>query len=350
MTGPRPRAPRGLTLLEILVVTSIMAVLMGISIGFISKLNRVVGLKAEAARVDAVLRQARNTASTDESETVVRIDPERNRIGALRWRTVGLWHFEDDRSTGFGTDAQPVRAQLTEEPTGGRFGRCFVFDKGSVVHLGNLHTYNLPLGQSFEAWVFPFDADPMVVARKGRGLSLGIEDGFFYARMKSVGEATSAERNLPVPPGRWSHVRMTFDSRSLRVYVNGALGGVYPPEKKKKKGGKKKDGGEERPGPVRRLSYEPDRDAEFLLGSERGGFRGKIDEVRLAVITDEDTQELAAAVRIDTEKTTDLEIRFAPSGRLDPAFHDKPVTIVVAARSDPDKTETVSVSLSGVVE
>jgi competence protein ComGC len=338
---------RGITLLEIIIVTSIMAVLMGISIGFISKLNRVIGLKAEAARVNAVLRQARNTATTDETETVVRLDPLRNRIHVLRWRTVGQWHFEDDVSQGFGNDASPNGARLTEDSNGGRFGRCFIFEKGATVNCGNISTFNLRLGLSFEAYVFPFDGEHMIVIQKGKGFICTIEGGYFCAKLRNVGQASSGQRKLPVPMGRWSNVRMTFDSQNLKVYVNGALGGVFPPVKKKKKKKKKKDG---EPEPVKVYEFSPDEEADLIIGGARGRFRGKIDEVRFAGITNEDAQELAASVEILADQTTDLEIHFTPSGRLDSTFHDKPVTIVLAARAEKTKKEIITVTLTGMVE
>ncbi len=334
---------RGLTLVEILIVTSIMAVLMGISVGFISKLNRVVGLKAEIARVDAVLRKARNTASTDETSAVVLIAPDRNSIAAMVVKTVGQWHFEDEITTGFGTNASVSGPKLTS-PSGGKIGRCFSFDKGGTINCGNPSSFNLPLGLTFEAWVFPADSNPCVIAQKGKGFKCGLDGGNFYARLRDVGEASSAQRRLSVPPGRWSHVRLDFDGFRLRVYVNGALGGSYPREREDRKKGAKPAA------PEKAFRFTPDEDSDLLIGGEKGQFRGRIDEVRMAGISGEEIEYLSEAVQFIAEETSDLEIHFDASGKLDPAWHEKPAVIVLASRAEKTKKETITLGMTGVVE
>ncbi len=344
MTAMRVRPGFGITLIEILIVTSIMAVLMGISIGFISKLNRVVGLKAEAARLDAVLRKARNTASSDETEAVVRIDADRNSVTAFVVRTVGLWHFEDNVTTGFGNNASVSGPKLSS-PSGGKIGRCFVFQKGDTINCGNLHTFNLPLGLSFEAWVFPADGNPGVICQKGRGFKCGIEGGFFYARLRDVGEAATSERRLHVPPGMWSHVRLDFDGTRLRVFVNGALGGSFPRDSGASKS-QKADRSQEQ----KTFKFTPDDESDLLIGGEKGQFRGKIDEVRISGITDEDAEFLSETVQFSIEESTSMEIHFDQSGKLDPEYHEKPVTLVIVSRAEKSKKESITLGMTGVIE
>jgi hypothetical protein len=140
---------------------------------------------------------------------------------------------------------------------------------------------------------------------------------------------------------------MDFNTRRFSVFVNGALAGTYPKEQDPRE---KKRRGRQKSRSPKKLKFTPDEGSDLVIAGDRGSFRGKIDEVRIGSISNDDQEELAPAVRILSTDDEPIEVHFDASGKLHPAIHQKPVTIVLAARSEEDKQESITVNLMGVVE
>src|SRR5262249_17971527 len=103
-SAARRRAARadGFTLIEMLLVLSIMGVLMGISIGAFRPSGPAQAL-ARNAVVDA-LRMARQFAQQENATAFVRVEGatgETPTVTAVGKKTVGTWHLEGDDLEGF---------------------------------------------------------------------------------------------------------------------------------------------------------------------------------------------------------------------------------------------------------
>lgn len=84
----------GITLVEILVVITIIAIVFAIGLGMFSS-GRVVGIKAAKKEIISLVQYARQKARRDHSNTFVIFDIESRKYGCHTKKTLGLWHFEE---------------------------------------------------------------------------------------------------------------------------------------------------------------------------------------------------------------------------------------------------------------
>jgi prepilin-type N-terminal cleavage/methylation domain-containing protein len=345
------------TLIEILVVCSLLAIIMGLGAAFLGSLNRVMAVQAEKGRIDALVRQAHNSASLEHARAWVILDPDANTVQVKAMTVVGLWHFEDEDLTGYpqSQDISLGSAQLSNPAiVSGKIGRCLVFDgKGSGADLGTNHLFESKYGITVEAWVFPEAEATSTLFALGRGFKLTLSGEFLEGNILGVGgvdnswgaKKSHSKKNqltVPVPERRWSHIALSFDGNRVELRVNGALAGAYPPiEKKKKKSKKSRQTTEEEA-----LHFQADPDSHLIVGRN---FKGMIDEVRVSAVVHTEVHSLDANVAIDPKKTTHLVVHFAPGGWLDEWFHAENVRIVLTSRTDPNKGELLEISRLGTI-
>ena len=347
------------TLVEILVVCSILAIIMGLGAAFLGSLNRVMAVQAEKGRLDALVRRAHNSASLEHARAWIILDPDRNSVEVKAMTVVGLWHFEDEDLTGFpqGQDISLGSARLSNpEIRSGKIGRCLVFDgKGSGADMGTNHLFESRYGIAVEAWVFPEAETTSTLFTLGKGLKLTLSGEYLEGNVLGVGSVDNSwgakksrskknQLTVPVPIRRWSHIALSFDGHHVELRVNGALAGVYPPYERKKK--KKKSKSRSRTPEGDELRFQPDPDSHLFIGRS---FEGMIDEVRVSAVVYTEVQTLDANVAIDRKRTTDLVVHFAPGGWLDEAFHAETVRIVLGSRTDPTKVEILEISRLGTI-
>ena len=137
---------------------------------------------------------------------------------------VGAWGFDERRgrrvrdASGTGNAGRISGAVRTR----GRFGGGLSFDgRNDWVTVGDDASLDLTRAMTLEAWVRPAarGARSVLVKERGNRLSYGL-----YGR-PSAHVFTNAERALRgsrLRLGRWSHLAMTWNGRTLRVYVNGS--------------------------------------------------------------------------------------------------------------------------------
>ena len=146
------RAPEaGFTLIELIVVISIIAALMGIGVAGYMAMGR--GLSAEAclSSMEDTLRTARNFAIRSGSAGRVDIDTDARTMRAVGFKVVGLWHMEGPEGA-FGLDLDIEEA----EDVKGKIGRGVLFQgKGSYAYCGDVGDIHRQEGVYVEAWVFP---------------------------------------------------------------------------------------------------------------------------------------------------------------------------------------------------
>ncbi|MHC4599550.1 MAG: LamG-like jellyroll fold domain-containing protein [Planctomycetota bacterium] len=347
------------TLVEILVVCSLLAIIMGLGAAFLGSLNRVMAVQAEKGRLDALVRQAHNSASLEHARAWVILDPNRNTVEVKAMTVVGLWHFEDEDLTGFPQD-QDVSlgsARLSNpEIVSGKIGRCLVFDgKGSGADLGTNHLFESKYGIAVEAWVFPEEDATATLFSLGKGLKLTLSGEFLEGSVLGVGSVDNSwstkksrskknQLTVPVPIRRWSQIAISFDGHRVELRVNGALAGEYPPRDTKKK--KKKSKSRSKTPVEDALLFQPDPDSHLIIGRN---FQGMIDEVRVSAVVHTKVQTLDANVAIDPKRSTDLVVHFAPGGWLDEAFHTETVRIVLTSKTDQNKVEVLEISRLGTI-
>ncbi|MHC5077599.1 MAG: prepilin-type N-terminal cleavage/methylation domain-containing protein [Planctomycetota bacterium] len=355
-TSPlRFASSRGFTLVEILVVCGLLAIVMGLGAAFLGSVNRVVAVQAERGRVDALLRQAHNSAALEFAKAWVTLDPDSNRVTVKSMNVVGQWHFEDNDLTGYHPDDQTPalgNARLSNPDLGetGKIGRCLCFDKrGNGANFGTHHLFDSLNGIALEAWIFPERDSSSTIFRKGKGLKLVLAGNYLEGMIRGVGTVDNAwtgrskgekkRLTVPVPVGRWSKIFLSFDGLKLELRVNGALAGQFPPPPKRSKRRSRKSAPQEG-----KYTYKADEGADLIVGQ---GFIGRIDELRILAVVYAKVETLDGNVQIDPKRTTNLSIHFAPGGWLDKNYHQGPVTVTLMTKNDPGKFEVINIGGMG---
>jgi prepilin-type N-terminal cleavage/methylation domain-containing protein len=332
----RRRAWRGFTLLEMLIVISVLAVVMGLGVGLIARLR--VADRAALGVVANTIRSARNWAVAREASAIVRIDPGAGTIQALGFTVFGTWHFEElplagafgqqgevhggeliadgfqGRALDFG--ASPANSGLSIavqhdsafEPARGFALACAVRlageAGGELLALGDSAGLAIADGGALEAWLAPEILQDDGTPRRG-------------------GRVTCTSGPGLIPPGRWTRVEAQYDRRALRLYVEGLE--VARAEEDAR---------------VWRL--------EGPLDVSPGGtpFPGAVDALVVSIVTGEDVRELPKGVAFAAD--TPREIVFEPGGRLDRGVHAEPVRLALTLGDG--SVERLLVNLHGTVE
>lgn len=113
----------------------------------------------------------------------------------------------------------------------GRFGKALSFDGiDDWVTIADAESLDLTSGLTLEAWVYPTAAaDGTVIAKESPG-------GLAYALYSydnaplpvaylNIGSYWTATGTTALPLGTWSHMTVTYDGTTLRLFINGSLVG-----------------------------------------------------------------------------------------------------------------------------
>lgn len=330
MTHPgRLSADRsGFTLLELLVVVSVISVLMGLGVGYLSKSGG--GLAEAQAAIGAQLRTAALTARTRGLPTEVRIEPGkvggRGRVAARVQEPLLTLHFEPEEKTlnpGFAPQVFGL-----DEPKGrfghGRKGLATQKEPLAMVPLP-LPAADLRLGFALRMEVLLHERQQAVLARIGTYLELGL-DGSGRPRASMVqrgdegrgGAIVTLAAREPLPLLRWVTVELTHDGRSLTCLVDGAE------VARADAGGRLMQGGEDR------LDLSPG-DAPL---------NGVLDEVQLFAFVEAEPLDLPAELEVEQP----VIVAFGRDGE---PIAPPPIALRVVREN---RTETLRVKRGGVLE
>lgn len=320
----RAACAAGFTLIEMLLVLSIMGILMGISISAFRH-----SIPAQALARNAVLdalRQARLYSMQENATAFVRLEAapgETPTVSAIGKRTVGTWHLEGEDLDGFPQSAQGEG--FTEEANGAVGKAVRLAASGaSFLDFGSSPSFDSPFGAACELFL-QFDAprnEPILA--KGKAFVLkGESDGSLKLTVRvhdqdEHGDPRDTFRTVDsgrpvVVPGRFQKVAASFDGMSLRLTIDDVVAAETLL--------------------VKPLPFAFDRDAPLLLGSYEQSAALAVDELKWAIY-DGKSQELR-----DIELRDPLSIvRFGPDGSLDPNFHQGPAELLLrGANHDPDQ-------------
>ncbi len=331
-----PRA--GLTLLELLIVMSLLALVLGVGAGSLANLDP--GRRTALSTVTSTLRLARNEAVARRAPARVTIDRATGRLQAEGLRVVGTWRFEDEGVIeGFGPPAELLGGDVPRTDAG-HIGKALDFAAGPpagrlAVALEEDPACDPRDGFALELALRVQQASGTRVADLGGSAGLDLRsDGslvgwFIQEVVGATGRGAKGGRIRlesaagVVPVGRWCRLRLEYDRRVLRALVDDVEVGIVAAE-----------------GRV----WEPE--GSLLVGGGTGGLMAQVDDLVLSVVSAGDAALLPAGVTLKKDSPT--QVHFTPTGSLDPRQHPAPLELVL--EYDDGDQDTIRVGLYGTVE
>ncbi len=324
-TDARLAPQRGFTLIEMLVVLSILGVLMGLSVAAFQRSVPHRDL-ARRALLDA-LRHARLFAIAENAPALVVLEPGTEEgwptVQAIGRKTVGNWHLEGTDLLGWPVDARG--AGIEEEPAGAlaRAVRLSA-EEASWLEVPMVPAFEARDGFALEVFLALPRWRGQLLFSKGRAIALRLDSGGALALQVQVvtrdeaGEPKLTFQSVATPPGvvplgRFFKLAATFDGLQLRLTVDDAVVGELAL--------------------LRRAPFDPDAGTPLFFGQVDQPAEFALDELKWGIYAG-DTQELremelGAGARF---------VRFGPDGALDPRFHQGPAELCVRPPTEsPDR-------------
>jgi len=346
----------GFTLIEILVVLSLLAVLMGLSAGLIQRAGQGNLLLQTAQSLASQLASAR-AQSYGNDRAYVSVEPRV--VRTYRNRQVFHWACEDFVKT---TDSYELShvgggVEICEPRAAGREGRFAIFSGGQV-DLGDPPWLDFVDGFSIRCRIRPNEAAGLGIQtlfKKGPGLVVnlrpqeagrfGVEatirlkpkpgasttGGDYMLRTGDREGTTLPEWRSPLLAGRWYELRVTYDRNTFTIHVDEHMRAVRSDKNN-------------------RMWPNNDR---FVIGS---GYQGAFDSLVIAGIfeDDDDRYYIPDAVSwIDDQGRPQVGTTFVhfKNRSLDPRYHAEPIALWfrldTGDEAEKGARRKVTVSLSG---
>lgn len=325
----RPTAD-GLTLVELLIVMGVLAVLMGIGVGAVARLD--TGERRVVAQIKDALARARTFALSESAPARVVVDPRAGLVYGLGARRVGNWHFEGGRGDGWPVEARLEAARPVRD---GVIGGAVELLAESSLRIPARPAFRSPDGFALDVWLMPDDAfRPMTILEEAGSWRVGFDrDGVLEVELVLRGPAeTGPHRALypdaRLPADRWTRLSVAFDGHALSVALDG-----------------ERLGADTLFSPPRGLVHAA-AGAGIASGEEEAvRYRGRFDELRLSSVVRGDHEPLPAEIALEGPPRL---VHLDPHGHLDPARHRSPVRLAFVA-GDPPRRTSVEVGLLGHV-
>jgi len=346
---------RGFTLVEILVVMSLLAVLMGLSVGLITQAQSGNKLLLATNTLAQQLASSRAQAFGS-STTYVQLSTAPDgttHLRSFRDKQVLAWAAED--FTRASEDVVHLVSGVEISPDLDLEGHYAIFQAGGTVSLSSPQWLDFRDGFSFQCRIRP-DARGGQLFKKGDAMSasvtqreagrLGIDAKIRLRRDEKgqgegMWEVRTGERegedkivpewSAPLIPGRWHEVRIAYDRNAFTIYVDGKLRGIRTD---------------------RNNLMQPQEEAEFVLG---GGYAGGFDSLVISGIFESDETGSGFPTEIrhvnpDGKVAVGDDLIHFRNRSLDPHYHAAPVNIWLELDRGPDEPparRVVQVALSG---
>lgn len=193
--------------------------------------------------------------------------------------TLGLWHFNDGKVTDVSgnkveskIEGKGIWDKNQEWDKGNQPGKSFSFDGNTVINLGKAEVLIPEDAITVEAWVFAEDLTGWrLICANWDGppgaYHLGVSNGMPKFHINTANGGSSAEPAETLELKEWYHIAGTYDSKSVKLYINGKE------VASKNHGGKLKGAG-----------------YDVIIGSKNTRqfkWKGLIDEVRISDISRE---------------------------------------------------------------
>jgi prepilin-type N-terminal cleavage/methylation domain-containing protein len=299
----------GVTLVELMVVMSIIAILMGLGMAMLTESNKDNGLKAARGAVLGTCRYARSAARNSRAPVWVRVDPQGRWIATVVRRPMGAWHFEEEPLTGaLGHDAEMHDGKLFDD---GRVGRAVLFgDKGGHLDCGNVPLLATHQGLLVELWyrAIQHRKQRTLVSKRGEfEIALDKEGNLAAYAGSETDRVQLYARGASLPLGKWTKIALLWDGAALTLLVND-----HPLAKK-----------------TGTASFSLS-DGNFTVGSGEYPLDGAVDEVRVDALIEDTRYNLPDLLAVSGP----AEIRFDATGALDADAHTGPATITIRGPAD----------------
>jgi type II secretory pathway pseudopilin PulG len=324
------------TLVELMLVISIMALLLGVGLGIFSRLD--LGDRAAASIVESAIRSAHNWSVARQAPARVTIDAANGSIRSEGLAVIGTWHFEKEPIEGaFGLDGISSGGRIVDDGFQGR-ALSFVGEPArSRVEIPVQHdpAYDLRSGFAVRCAVRVEAGHGGALLKIGESVGIDVTErgsvqGWFFSELldeqgipRRGGKVPIETPPRSVPDNRWCQVELRYDERHLEIFVDEVtLARVIESS------------------PVWRI------DGPLVLSPANTPFQGAIDNLVVGAVAGE--EEFRLPKNVAFAKGTPKAISFAPGGELDRTLHREPLR--VALEFDDGREVPIHVSLYGTVE
>ncbi len=342
----------GFTLTELMVALTIIAIALGIGMAMLGRTDKGMGLRAGTGQVMAAVRFARSAAITERSPSYVVIDAEDRTISFISKKTMGLWHLEDDVTTGaLGRNGAPNGGRRIP----GRIGQAWHFPGSGAIDCGPIAPFAPEQGLVLECWALVDERSEQSLVSKGDDYGIRVtKQGYLEAW---VGDEIITTAPDKVPLKKWFYVEAILttalppplpEPEPAEVMDDGkgkddkggkdgkdAKDAKDDGKKVEAKGAKFEDGkapaapaaervrtfvlyvndqliaSTEISGSV--MAYLPRSSAKLTLSSSDAPMRGALDEVRVSALVEGERYRLPEKVEFDSPSQT---LRFDGTGKL----------------------------------
>ena len=247
------RRAAGFTLVEVLIVLSLVGILMGLSIGFLGSMGRGNSLIDSANRLRDLFAAAANSSVGGE-RAYVALEPREGGGAVARAfvnRQVFCWACEDLTSASEEVLEKTGGVRVAENDLSSREGKHVRIDSGGAMNLGNRSWLQMRDGFAIRCRIRP-DAKggSMTLFQKGNAYAVRLvpapaagsfdveveinleadatgKGGGSHLLRTGFREATEvAEWRGPVLGGRWQDIRIAYDRNLLTIHVDERLRGI----------------------------------------------------------------------------------------------------------------------------